>query len=222
MDEPSLQFDKDYFRNRRYAFKKELISRHVTEVISWASKFSGGDLLEGSGKTALDVGCAYGYSSSVLESFGYETYGLDVSAWGVLQAKSTSKQDCVVSDAQSGLPFIANSFDLVTCFDVLEHLCSPFEALRGILEVCRGSVVCTTPNKTVEKTVRKITRDLDKTHVSVKSPAEWEKGIAEKLDYKLLKVEAFYDISAKAANRLLFKSFKMPKLGLTVRIFVGK
>ena len=218
-----MQFERDFFSGRRYALKKELVKRHVLEVVRWASKFSDSNLLVGDSKKALDVGCAYGYSSSVLESLGYETHGVDISSWGVKQAKANCDGSFLVCDAQSRLPFREGTFDLITCFDVLEHLRSPFVALRNMLEVCRGSVVCTTPNKTVEKSVRRITRDLDETHVSVKSPAEWEKSIAEKMDYKMLKVETFYDINAKAANRLvLFRSFKMPKLGLTVRILVKK
>ena len=218
-----MQFEKDFFNDRRYALKKELVTRHALEVVKWASKFTDNSLLVGDGKKALDVGCAYGYSSNVLDSLGYETYGIDVSSWGVKQAKRNCGGSFLVCDAQSRLPFREGTFDLVTCFDVLEHLPLPFEALRNMLEMCKGSVVCTTPNKTVEKPVRRITRDLDETHVSVKSPAEWEKSIAEKMDYKMLKVETFCDINAKAANRLvLFRSFKMPKLGLTVRILVKK
>ena len=218
-----MQFEKDFFNGRRYALKKELVKRHVLEVVKWASRFSDSNLLVGDGKMALDVGCAYGYSSSVLESLRYETCGVDVSSWGVKQARANCDGSFLVCDAQSRLPFREGSFDLVTCFDVLEHLHSPLDALRNMLEVCRGSVVCTTPNKMVEKPVRRITRDLDETHISVKSPAEWEKSIAEKMNYKLLRVETFYDINAKVANRLvLFRSFKMPKLGLTVRILVKK
>ena len=103
--ESSLQFEKDYFSDRKYALKKELVKRHVLEVVTWASKFSGSNLLEGTGKKALDVGCAYGYSSNALESLGYETVGVDVSAWGVKQAKGNAKGSFVVCDAQSRLPF---------------------------------------------------------------------------------------------------------------------
>lgn len=217
-----MQFEKEYFRDRRYALKKELVKRHVLEVVKWASEVLDSNLLDGYGKNALDVGCACGYSSSMLESLGYKTVGVDVSAWGVKQAMRNSGEGALVCDAQSRLPFRENSFDLVTCFDVLEHLLLPLHALRNMLEVCRGVVVCTTPNKTVEGTVRRITQDLDETHISVKSPAEWKKIIAKDMTYKLLKVESFYDINARTANGLLFKSFKVPKLGLTVRILVKK
>jgi hypothetical protein len=92
-----------------------------------------------------------------------------------------------------------------------------------MLEACQGTLVCTTPNKVVEKPVRKITRDFDETHINVKSPSEWEKIIQGKTDYNLLKVETFLDLAARLTNsRVFFKSLKLPEFGLTVRILVKK
>jgi 2-polyprenyl-3-methyl-5-hydroxy-6-metoxy-1,4-benzoquinol methylase len=218
-----LEFDEDFFNGRKYALKERLVKRHVLEVVKWASNASKSNLLTGKGKRALDVGCALGYSSNVLETLGYETYGVDISAWGVRQARMNSSGQFLVCDAQTRLPFRDAAFDLVTCFDVLEHLRFPEKALQNIFEVCEGVMVCTTPNKVVEKPVRTLTGDFDETHINAKSPSEWEKSIREKTHYKLLKVETFFDLTAKLANRrILFRSFKVPNLGLTVRILVRK
>ncbi len=218
-----MQFEKDYFNGRNYGSKEELVKRNVVEVFRWASEAAGLDLFAGAGKRAFDVGCAYGFASEILNNLGYETTSVDVSKWGIHQAKSRHAGDFVVCDAQTMLPFIEGSFDLVTCFDVLEHLPSPEKALENMLASCRGLLICTTPNRRVEKPVRQITRDYDETHVSVKYPSEWEaivKGIGA---FKTVKVETFYDITAKLANsRVLFKSFKMPVVGLTARILVTK
>jgi hypothetical protein len=73
-----LCFDEEYFRNRMYSQRERLIKRHVLEVLKWGSKVSNSNLLGGQGKTALDVGCAYGYGGDVLESFGYDACGVDV------------------------------------------------------------------------------------------------------------------------------------------------
>lgn len=218
-----MQFEKGYFSGRGYTLKEKLVKRHVLEVIKWASKVSNSSLFNGQGKKALDVGCAYGYSSQVLEMLGYETCGVDLSMWGVKQAKTNSNGHFLVCDAQTKLPFKAASFDLITCFDVLEHLQFPEKAIQNMLEICDDVMVCTTPNKAVEKPVRKIMRDFDETHTNVKFPFEWENCIKETLGYKFLKVETFYDLTAKIANRMIFfKSFKIPNFGLTVRILVRK
>jgi 2-polyprenyl-3-methyl-5-hydroxy-6-metoxy-1,4-benzoquinol methylase len=218
-----LEFEKDYFCGRDYKRKEKLVKRNVLEVIKWASKVSGVDFSLGKGKKALDVGCAYGYASEILASLGYETCSVDLSKWGVRQAKASSAGDVLVCDGQTTLPFRIECFDLVTCFDVLEHLRFPEKAIRNMLETCKGSLICTTPNRRVEEPVRRIVRDFDETHVSVKSSSEWERCIKDGASYEQVKVETFLDLTAKLANsRVLFKSFKVPTLGLTVRILVRK
>jgi 2-polyprenyl-3-methyl-5-hydroxy-6-metoxy-1,4-benzoquinol methylase len=221
--DPCLEFEKEYFRGRNYEGKEKIVKRNVVEVLKWASKVSSVDFSLGRGKRALDVGCAYGYVSEILTGLGYETCSVDLSKWGINKAKALSGGNFLVCDAQTMLPFRTDSFDLVTCFDVLEHLQFPEKALRNMLDSCKGSLICTTPNRRVEKTVRRVTRDYDETHVSVKSPSEWENAVKAVGDYKLVKVETFYDVTAKLANSsVLFKSFKVPAIGLTVRILVTK
>jgi SAM-dependent methyltransferase len=222
--DPCLGFEKEYFNGCNYARKEELVKRNVFEVLRWASKVSGVDFSVGRGKRALDVGCAYGYASEILASLGYETFSVDLSKWGVRQAKTRfGGGDSLVCDAQTMLPFTTDCFDLVTCFDVLEHLPFPEKALRNMLASCKGSLICTTPNRRVEKPVRRVTRDYDETHVSVKYPSEWKGILNEMGNFTLVKIETFYEVTAKLANsRVLFKSFKVPTLGLTARILVTK
>ncbi len=218
-----LEFEKEYFSGRNYEDKEKLVKRNVVEVIRWASKVAGVDFSAGRGKRALDVGCAYGYASEILASLGYETCSVDLSRWGISQAKSRSRGNFLVCDVQTVLPFRPDCFELVTCFDVLEHLQFPEEAIRNMLESCKGSLICTTPNRRVEKPVRRLTRDYDETHVSVKSASEWKNAVKSIGGFKLVEVETFYDVAAKLANSsVLFKSFKVPMLGLTVRMLVTK
>jgi len=217
-----IMFERQYFSNRKYTLKKELVGRHVLEVLRWASKEMGKDLLIGQGKRALDVGCAYGYISHVLTVLGYETFGTDISNWGIKQAKNQTNGQFLVSDVQTSLPFKPQTFDLVTCFDVLEHLGHPEAALSGMFEACKGALICTTPNKTVEKPVRKLTRDYDETHVSVKSEAEWKKSITENLGGAGMNLASFFDCPVRFGGKLFFKLFNVPRFGLTVRIVVWK
>lgn|GEM_PF-1176416 len=217
-----VAYEKDYFTNRKYTHKQQLVERHVLEVLKWASKRLHENLLDGQGKRALDVGCAYGYTTKVLAGLGYETCGVDISVWGTKQAKSLSLSDFLVCDAQAALPFVAERFDLVTCFDVLEHLPQPEKALLGMFESCKGALVCTTPNKKVEKLVRTLMRDYDETHINVKTPAAWMESVASNLSPKTLNVEAFYDFAVGFGGKLFFKSFSVPTYGLTVRIAARK
>ena len=218
-----MEFEESYFKSRDYRSKEQLVKRNVVEIIKWASNVAGVDYADGKGQRALDVGCAYGYTTEALAGLGYETCGVDVSRWGVQKAKAKSAGDVLVCDAQAALPFEADSFDLVTGFDVLEHLRFPESALRNMLAACRGSLICTTPNRRVEKPVRKLTGDYDETHVNVKSAGEWKKCVKNSVNSGLVKVETFFDVTGKLAkNGVFFKSVKLPGLGLTVRILVKK
>ena len=192
------------------------------DVLRWASKSVGEDLLAGEGKKALDVGCAYGYTSRVLADLGYQTFGVDISAFGTEQAKKLCSTQFLVCDAQTTLPFKAESFALVTCFDVLEHLLFPEKALLCMFSVCKSTFVCTTPNKKVEKPIRKLMRDYDETHINVKLPSQWQKCVTSNLQCRELRVETFYDFAVKLGGKLFFKSLNIPTYGLTVRIVVKK
>jgi 2-polyprenyl-3-methyl-5-hydroxy-6-metoxy-1,4-benzoquinol methylase len=217
-----LAFEQDYFNGRKYSLKAGLVQRHVLEVLQWASKGAPEDLLNGQGKKALDVGCAYGFTTQILADLGYDTCGVDISTYGAKQGKNLGDSQFLVCDAQTNMPFTSETFDLVTCFDVLEHLPFPEKALVNMFNVCKGTLVCTTPNRKVEKPIRKLMNDYDGTHISVKSPLQWEKCIKEILDYNVFKVESFYDLAVKLGRKLFFKSFNIPTYGLTVRILIKK
>jgi len=197
-----------------------VVKSHVLEVLRWASKTSGTNLFNGNGKKAMDIGCALGYTSAVLAELGYETCGLDISSWGIKQAKAINSNQFLVCDAQGNIPCLTNLFDLVTCFDVIEHLPNPKKALENMIEISKNIVVCTTPNKKVEKPIRKLMRDYDDTHISVASPTDWKKCITTNIG--AFKVEEFFDCSLRFGGKLFFKSFRIPKYGLTIRIVIKK
>lgn len=218
-----MSFDEKYFRKLKYSQKERLIRRHILDVLEWGSRISNRDLLNGAGNKALDVGCAYGYAVDILESFGYSAYGVDISRHGVKEAKRSHSTDFLVCDVQGALPFEENIFDLITCFGVLEHLMYPLQALKNMYASCRGIVICTTPNRLVEKPIKKIIRDLDETHINVKSQKEWESLLDENLDASFAKVEPVLDASLRVKNKLLFfRSLRMPYFGLDLRILIKK
>lgn len=218
-----MGFNEKYFQDFEYSQKERLIKRHVQEVLKWGSKVSNFNLLNGHGKTALDVGCAYGYAVEVLESFGYNAYGVDVSKYGIRHAKKKYAAEFLVCDVQEGLPFRNQSFDLVTCFEVLEHLIDPLKAIRNMIDTCKRLIICTTPNRNVEKPVKKIVREFDETHIAVKTSSEWERSIRENLRCDFVKAETFFDASLRVIDKLLFfKSFKVPYFGLDIRILIRR
>jgi SAM-dependent methyltransferase len=201
-----------------------VIKRHFLDVLKWASQCSDNDFFNGKGKTALAVGCGYGYEVGLLSSFGYDAYGIDISKFGVKKAKrSHLETDFTICDVQKGLPFKDGVFDLLTCFGVLEHLNYPVRALKAMSAVCKDTIVCTSPNRLVEKSLKQLTRDVDETHINVKSKQEWEKAISMIPEKSLMKIEPFFDASLRVSGKLLFfKSFKVPYFGLDFRILIRK
>ncbi|MBI3631046.1 MAG: class I SAM-dependent methyltransferase [Candidatus Sungbacteria bacterium] len=94
---------------------------------------------DGTGKTALDIGCRDGYWSERLKKRGYAMSALDIEP---LYA------DAVRHDVEQGLPYLDDSFDLVWCTEVVEHLRDPEILFEEIERVMRpgGIAVLTTPN----------------------------------------------------------------------------
>jgi 2-polyprenyl-3-methyl-5-hydroxy-6-metoxy-1,4-benzoquinol methylase len=216
-----LQFEEEYFRNLRYSQRERLIRRQILENLKWGSRVAKSNLLDGHSKTALDVGCAYGYAVDILESLGYDACGVDVSNYSIKRAKKLYSADFLICDVQKSVPFKKDSFDLLTCFEVIEHLAYPLQAIRNMFASCKDVMICTTPNRVVEKPIKKVVRDFDETHVNVKTRDEWKRYI-ENLDSSFFKIETFFDASLRVRDKLLFKSFKIPYFGLSLRILISK
>ncbi|NWG09263.1 MAG: methyltransferase domain-containing protein [Nitrososphaerales archaeon] len=95
----------------------------------------------------LDVGCAEGYYIGLVSSINSGVYcvGVDISPSCTKKAKSRNRDsDFVVCDAES-LPFRENSFGIVLCSEVLEHLLNPVEALKGLLSTTRDYLILSFP-----------------------------------------------------------------------------
>lgn len=80
----------------------------------------------------LDVGCGSGLFVCAAQSAGWEATGVDASAWAV----ASGEQRCPRARFRAGLlpelDFPAGSFDVVTLWDVLEHVPRPVETLERI------------------------------------------------------------------------------------------
>jgi SAM-dependent methyltransferase len=79
---------------------------------------------------ALDVGCGPGAFLDVLRGAGWDVAGLEPSAHARKAAASRLGDGVVRSSALAEARFACGSFDLVTFWDVLEHLPDPLDALH--------------------------------------------------------------------------------------------
>lgn len=95
-------------------------------------------------RSILDVGCGDGRVTHVLAERGFEMTGLDGSATALARLRVPHKRGEV-----DAIDFPDDSFDLVLCTEVLEHL--PGEVhegcLRELARVARSYVLVTVPNE---------------------------------------------------------------------------
>lgn len=102
------------------------------------------------GRDALDVGCNTGYGTIRFAPVAGRVVGVDVSPRAIDAARQRAPEGRPEFVQTSGfeLPFPAASFDLVTSFQVLEHVPDPVKFLRELARVLRpgGTVILATPN----------------------------------------------------------------------------
>lgn len=95
----------------------------------------------------LDLGCAEGLFLRVAQENGWEVSGVEVSskAAGIAQTFLPGK---VFQGMLEDAPFSENSFDVVTMFDVVEHLYDPVVALKRIYRLLKpgGIIYLLTPD----------------------------------------------------------------------------
>ena len=87
----------------------------------------------------LDVGCRDGYFSQLFERKGCRLTSIDI---------ERSYAKCDIVDANDPLPYPNNSFDLIWCSEVIEHLENPGQVIEEFRRVLKphGKAVLTTPN----------------------------------------------------------------------------
>lgn len=101
------------------------------------------------GAKVLDIGCATGYFLQLCDEKGLQTFGIDISDAFLKSAKKITTAQLKKHDLNKGLKLYKNNtFDLITIFDVIEHLDSPFNFLKECFRITKkgGKVVITTPN----------------------------------------------------------------------------
>lgn len=85
----------------------------------------------------LDVGSGSGAFIDVCRKNGAEAYGCEISEY---HYKKTDK--FTYKKALEDIHFPTDTFDKVTCFDVLEHIVDPIKFLKELLRITRQECVC--------------------------------------------------------------------------------
>lgn len=161
----------------------------------------------------LDLGCGAGLMVKAITRKGYKVTGCDISKT-LLERVDKEGLDfkLVYANAAKKLPFKDNSFDLVTCSEVLEHIPANEITIREIERVLKknGMVIITVPNlfcyDSLEGRFRLMTKIINlinlfrkkplfqngfSTHVHKHDQKQWM-GLIETGDLKVRRTKAIF------------------------------
>jgi SAM-dependent methyltransferase len=90
----------------------------------------------------LDIGCSSGAFLGTMDRSKWELYGTELSPETAALARRNTGAQIFIGEA-SDAPYAPNSFDVITSFDLLEHVYDPSEFLGRVLEWLEpGGVYC--------------------------------------------------------------------------------
>jgi len=155
----------------------------------------------------LDIGCGEGYFLAAAGRAGWNVTGCDYLPEGVTRTAALIGAARVAHADACDLPFPAESFDVATLWDVIEHLANPAAAISEARRVLRpgGLLAFSTPNTRARSVTLKgsaASQYQDDTHVSLLSPEVWD-GMFTSADLKKIisGTDAHWDIPYPGARR---------------------
>lgn len=177
-------YDRDYFENgiaskksnyKDYSWERlgsyfQAAARHIARCFN--------------PQATLDVGAAKGFLVYALGEIGVDACGIDVSEYAVQNAKAKDKVQ--IGEARD-IGFPDDSFDIVTAFDVLEHIPENEVAkvCSELLRVTKKYVIVRVPTK-AEK------GDMDAYYETIKPKEWWEEQFAAQ-GGKIISCDKFVD-----------------------------
>jgi len=103
------------------------------------------------GRSALDVGCGAGLLAEPLARLGANVTGVDAAPELIEAARDHAReQDLVIDYRAVGVESVAETFDLVTAMEVIEHVADPQAFVQSLAERLApgGLLILSTPNRT--------------------------------------------------------------------------
>lgn len=140
---PLAQFYDDYWNCESPIPEGDPTSPTRKQLISWA--LGGSDL---SGVRVLDAGAGSGEFIEFFREMGAHTIGMDISATALRRAtQRIGDAQLIQTSLDQPLPFRDDSFDVIWCSEVIEHIFDSSLAFREMSRVLRpgGQILLTTP-----------------------------------------------------------------------------
>lgn len=180
-------FDREYFDGGKGEYKG-YTTKLYSRIFSYSSNIYRALCIRFflNPRKVLDAGCGTGRMVYLLRKMGVEAQGLEISKYAISRAGQETQQ-FITHGEITNIPYPDKSFDLVTTYDVLEHI--PTEYLEKAISECNRVARRRVIHKvfTVENSwIRKL-HGSDLSHVSVYGRGWWDKFWKEH-GYKKAKV----------------------------------
>jgi 2-polyprenyl-3-methyl-5-hydroxy-6-metoxy-1,4-benzoquinol methylase len=144
--------EPEYEQTRRNAWDEESLNDDVATFYGDARERTHADFLDRyppfGRRRLLDVGCGLGYFIANAQSRGWEVSGVDTSPSWVRLANQRLGADRVACATIEQSALAPGSFDLITAWDVIEHIFDPIQFLLALRELLApgGRIFIRTPN----------------------------------------------------------------------------
>lgn len=130
---------KEEYKKENRELKAKKIVKVIERYIDENSKYSLSEM------KALDIGCSVGYITAFMAPFVSEIIGTDIDEYAINIAKKNNKNisnlQYMVADSMA-LPFSDNTFDLVICTQVYEHVPDSTQLMKEIKRVLKPEGIC--------------------------------------------------------------------------------
>jgi 2-polyprenyl-3-methyl-5-hydroxy-6-metoxy-1,4-benzoquinol methylase len=120
----------------------------MTEHLRWKVELTRRDPRVIAARSVLDVGCGGGLVLEALREPGRRLCGVEMSGEAVRSLEERGIEGRAVDLETARLPFADGEFDVVLCYDVIEHVFAPGRLVGEIRRVVRpgGAVLLCVPN----------------------------------------------------------------------------
>lgn len=168
--------EENNFKGERIEAKSEISKNNLVEHLARYRIVSGPK-----DSIVLDIGCGTGAGTNILAKNFNKIYGVDVSPDAIEYSKKYWKKKNISFIVGSGtnIPFPANRFDIVTAFEVFEHIKEWRKFLLELKRVTKrnGRIYISTPNKDIHSPGTK--KPINPFHFFEMTEKEFKKALSK-------------------------------------------